>query len=187
MSLFSKCLMKWREPKIKGMVTAKNILTAFGLILVVSVPFGFIGGHGKYQVSSWLPGLGFLSVAPLGLLTYSFQRGTQIRLTDDAIIRATSRRNQRSAYKDIDFVYLFRDCSYSWDKGSLVVNTNQKTVEGPKFANFDIIMKSGVAESLYSSLRIVSRFTVPENVNHEQVLQILRDKGVKVVEKTLVS
>jgi hypothetical protein len=42
MSLFSKRLMKWREPKIKGMVTPKNILTALGLILIVSIPFGFV-------------------------------------------------------------------------------------------------------------------------------------------------
>jgi hypothetical protein len=37
MSLFSKRPMKWREPKIKGMVTPKNIFIALGLILIVSI------------------------------------------------------------------------------------------------------------------------------------------------------
>jgi hypothetical protein len=44
MSLFSKRLLKWREPKIKGMLTPKNILTIYILILIVSIPFGFFGG-----------------------------------------------------------------------------------------------------------------------------------------------
>jgi hypothetical protein len=187
MSLFSKCLMKWREPKVKGMVTPKNVLNAFGLILLVSVPFGFIGGHGKYEVSSWLLGLGFLSAAPLALLTSSFRRGTQIRLTEDAIIRAAPRRNQRSPYEDIDIIYLFRDCFYSWNKDSLVINSNQKTFEGPKFTHCEIIMKRAGVESVFSSLRLVHKFAVPENVDLEQVLRILRNKKVNVAEKTLDS
>jgi hypothetical protein len=38
-----------------------------------------------------------------------------------------------------------------------------------------------------ASFRSVQNFAVPEDVNLEQVLQILRDKGVKVLEAPLPS
>src|SRR5690242_10504070 len=85
-SPFSKCLMKWREPKIKGMVTGKNILTACGLIALLSIPFGFLGGHGQYHLSTSLLGLAFMSLGIIGLLIQPLLPGTQIRLTDNAIL-----------------------------------------------------------------------------------------------------
>jgi hypothetical protein len=192
MSLFSKHLMKWREPKIKGMVTLKNIITVLGLILIVSIPFGFLGGTGKFNISICLLALGFMSVAAISFLVEPLLPGTQIQMREDAIVRVMSKRNVRSAYKDIDCIYFQRDCTYSWVKNALIVNVHQKNAEGPNFTSFDVIMKydvivDGVRKFSYATLRSVKRFAVPEGVNVEQVLQILRDRGVKVVEGPLPS
>ncbi|HEV2437349.1 MAG TPA: hypothetical protein VG077_15265 [Verrucomicrobiae bacterium] len=179
MSLFSKRLMKWREPKIKGMVTSKNILTAIGLILIVAIPFGFLSGNRKFSVSIYLLALAFMSVAVIGLALQSLLPGTLVQLKEDMIVRgARGTNSQRSAYKDIDCINFYRDCSYSWNQNRLVVNVHQRKVEGPNFISFLVVMKK-------ESLRSVQTFAVPEDVKLEQVFQILRDRGVKVVELTL--
>jgi hypothetical protein len=192
MSLFSERLMKWREPKVKGMVTPKNILSAFGLILIVSIPFGFLGGNGKFNIWICFLAVGFMSAAVISLLIQPLLPGTQIQLREDAIVRVVSKRNEKSVYKDIDCIYFERDCSYSWKKKKLIINVHQKNIEGPNFTIFKIIMKNdvivdGVLQFSYSAFRSVHQFTVPEAVNVEQVLQILRDKGVKVIEAPLPS
>jgi len=198
MGLVSKRLMKWREPKIQGMVTSKNIVTAVVLILILAIPFGFWGGNGKFfgggrfSISIYFLGLGFLSIAPAVLLLQSVFPGSQIQLREDAIVRLMSRRNQRSVYKDIDCIYFYRDCSHSWNRGVLVVNIHQRSVEGPNFTNFEVKLKNdvivdGVRQLSFATLRSVHRFAVPNDVNLDQVLQILRDKGVNVVEGPLPS
>jgi hypothetical protein len=50
----------------------------------------------------------------------------------------------------------------------------------------DVIV-DGILQFSDSAFRSVHQFTVPEDVNVEQILQILRDKGVKVVEGPLPS
>jgi hypothetical protein len=65
--------MKWREPKIKGMVTLKNILAAFVLIFVVSIPFGFWGGNGKFSTSIYFLAVGFMSIAVVSIRTTQSQ------------------------------------------------------------------------------------------------------------------
>jgi predicted RNA-binding protein len=62
----------------------------------------------------------------------------------------------------------------------LTINVHQRSVEGPNFTSFVVVMKN-------ESFRSVQKFAVPDNVNLEKVLQILRDKGVKVVEPPLPS
>jgi len=192
MSFFSKHLMKWREPKIKGMVTPKNILAAIGLILIISIPFGFLGGNGKFNFWICFLAVGFMSAAVISLLIQPLLPGTQIQLREDAIVRVMSKHNHKSAYKDIDCIYFDRDCSYSWEKKKLTINVHQRSVEGPNFTNFKVILKSdvivdGVLQFSYSTFRSVHQFAVPEDVSVEQVLQILRDKGIKVVEGPLPS
>lgn len=101
MSLFSKRLMKWREPKIKGMVTPKNILTAFGLILIVSIPFGFLGGNGKFNIWICFLAVGFMSAAAISLVIQPLLPGTLVQLRDDMIVRgARGSNSQRSAYNN---------------------------------------------------------------------------------------
>ena len=185
--------MKWREPKIKGMVTPKNILAALGLILIISIPFGFLGGNGKFNIWICFLAAGFMSAASISLIIEPLLPGTLVQLRDDMIVRgARGTNSQRSAYNDIDSVCFERDCSYSWEKKKLIVNVRQKSIEGPNFTIFKVIMKNdvivdGVLQFSYSAFRSVHQFTVPENVNVEQILQILRDKGVKVVEAPLPS
>jgi len=181
MSLFSKRLMKWREPKIKGMVRPKNILAALGLILIISIPFGFLGGNGKYNIWICFLAVGFMSFASIGFWIAPFGPGTLVQLRENMIVRgARGTNSQRSAYKDIDFINFYRDCSYSWEKNMLTVNIHQRSIEGPNFVSFIVVMKN-------ASFRSVQNFAVPEDVNLEQVLQILRDKGVKVLEAPLPS
>jgi hypothetical protein len=89
-------------------------------------------------------------------------------------------------------IHFERDCSYSWEKKNLIVNVHQKSIEGPNFTIFKVTMKNdvivdGILQFSYSAFRLVHQFTVPEDVNVEQILQILRDKGVKVVEGPLPS
>jgi hypothetical protein len=145
MSFFSKRLMKWREPKIKGMVTPKNILAALGSILIVSIPFGFLGGNGKFNISICLLAAGFMSIAAIGLLIQPLLPGTLIQFREDMIVRGARGTNSlRSAYKDIDCIYFYRDCSYSWEKKMLIINVQQRSVEGPNFTNFKVIMKNDV-------------------------------------------
>jgi hypothetical protein len=193
MSLSNKRLMKWREPKIKGILTPKNILIVFGLILIVSIPFGFLGGNGKFSVSICLLALGFMSLASIGFLIQPLCPGTLIQLREDMIVRGLRGTNsQRSAYKDIDCINFYRDCSHSWNGSRLVVNIHQRSIEGPNFTSFIIIMKKdvivdGIRQFSNASLRSVQQFSVPDDVNLEQVLQILRDRGIKVVEPTLPS
>lgn len=189
--IYSKRLMKWREPKVKGMVTLKNILTALILILIISIPFGFLGGNGKFSVSVYFLALGFMSVGVVGLLIQPLLPGTQIQLREDAIVRVWPRRNQRSAYKDIDCCYFYRDCSYSKIDGSYVMKPQERSVEGPNFTFVKVIMKNEkplnaarvFVRGMFS--RSVGNFDVPDDVNLDQVLQILRDKGVKVTEGPL--
>jgi hypothetical protein len=112
MSLLSERLMKWREPKIKGMVTPKNILAALGLILIVSIPFGFLGGNGKFNIWIYFLATGFMSAAAIGLVIEPLLPGTLVQLRDDMIVRgARGTSSQRSAYKDVDCIYFERDCS----------------------------------------------------------------------------
>src|SRR5450432_2394553 len=169
MGLISKRLMKWREPKIKGMVTPKNILAALGLILIISIPFGFLGGNGKFNIWICFLAAGFMSAAAISLIIEPLLPGTLVQLRDDMIVRgARGTNSQRSAYKDIDCIYFERDCSYSWEKKKLIVNVHQKSIEGPNFTIFKVIMKNdvivdGVLQFSYSAFRSVHQFTVKPN------------------------
>jgi hypothetical protein len=192
MGLFSKRLMKWREPKIKGMVTLKNILTAIGLILIVSIPFGFLRGNGRFSISIYFIALAFMSTVVISLSPESLLPGAQIQLREDAIVRVMPKRNQKSAYKDVDCIYFDRDCSYSWEANRLIINVHQRSIEGPNFTNFKVIMKNdvivdGVLQFSLAAFRSVHQFAVPDDVNLEQVLQILYDQGVRVIEGPLPS
>lgn len=180
MGIFSKRLMKWREPKIKGMVTPKNILFALGLILIISIPFGFWGGNGKFNIWICIFALGFMSVALIGLLLQPLLPGTLVQLKDNMIVRGPRGTNsRRSPYKNIQCVYYLRGCSYQVTQNiPVVVRANH--ADQSAFTDFQVVNKS---EGFYS----VKRFAVPQSVNLEQVVKILRDKGVHVIEGPLPS
>jgi hypothetical protein len=189
--IFSKPLMKWREPKVKGWVTPTNVLTFLISFAVLAIPFAFLlSGSRGFSVPIYVLAFGSMSGAVvLGLVVARFLPGDQMRLTEHAIVRVMERRRQRSAYKDIDRCYYYRDCSYVTDEGEPIIKVHGENVGGPKFTSFEVIMKnerivSGEREFSFASLRSVGRFAVPEDVDLDQVLQILREKGVNVFEGT---
>src|SRR5580765_6904151 len=121
MSFSKKRLMKWREPKIKGFITPKNVLTIFILVLLLSIPFGFIESPGTYKFSNSLLALGFMSAGLLGFFLTPLLPGTRVELTDEGIVRKT-RRRQKSLYRDIDSIHFFRNCSHEWIQGQLTID-----------------------------------------------------------------
>jgi len=126
MTLVSKRLMKWREPKIKGMVTLKHLLVALVLILIVAIPFGFLGSHGRFSPTIYFLSLGFMSAALVCLAIQPLLPGTLVQLRENMIVRgARGTRSQRAAYQDIDRIHFYRDCSYSWKENHLLVNVHQ--------------------------------------------------------------
>jgi hypothetical protein len=191
MGLFSKRLMKWREPKVKGWLTPKNILAMYVLIGAISIPFGFLGGNGKFNVWICFLAAGFMSAATIGLLIRPLLPGTLVQLREDMIVRgARGTSSHRSAYRDIECVYFYRDCSYSMSGNSPVILVHQRNTGSPGFTSFEVVMKNEKTEnefskSSFANFYSVKRFAVPDNVSLEQVLQILGDKGVKVVEPQL--
>jgi hypothetical protein len=186
MSLFSKRLMKWREPKVKGMLTSINFLTALGLVLIISIPFGFLGGNGKFNLWICFFALGFMSIGLIVLVVQSISPSPQIQLRENAIVRIMPKRNEKSAYDDIECIHFYRDCSASLVNNIIVINVHEKSVEGPNFTRFQVAMKNkGVLSNAFANP--VTYFGVPDDVNVEQILQILRDKGVNVIEGQLSS
>ena len=178
MGYFSKTLIKWREPKVKGQVTPVNVLTVIGLILLLSIPFGFLSIDGKFSINIWLITVAFLCTSLLAIIIPPLLPGPLIRLREDAIVRAMFR--QKSSYDDIDSIYFYRHCSYS--------NVSQKNHSEPLFTRFEIALKSqaiarGVNGSFLSSYRRTVRvFTVPDAVDVAKIVQLLQQRHVRVQE-----
>lgn len=192
--MFEKTLMKWREPKIKGVLTLNNIIWLIGLICLVSLLFGFLvhNGTGRFSVSVWLQALAFMSTALVAVCIQPLRPGFQIRLTKTGIVRKMSRRNQKTAYADIDCCYLYRDCTCSIVRDVATVKVHDRRSADPKFTNFQVILKGehlehGEREVSFRSLKCVTHFAVPSHVDLEAVLKILREHNVRVVEPDLSS
>jgi len=180
--------MKWREPKIKGMLTGANIVALFFGLLIAAVPITYLcTSTKKFSFHNFLIVVGYMMILGVVIVIAPLLGwGSQIQLRGDAIIRSNGKYGKRTAYKDIECIYLYRDCFYSWVDGVLVTNVQQRNAEDPKFARFEIELKdkSPLARVISSPLQ---SFTVPESVNLESVLQILREKGVKIVEGPVLS
>lgn len=178
MGLFSKCLMKWHVPKMRAqLVTAKGLLIAYGAIVLFSIVLGFIGG--KFHLSNTLHPLLWLSAGWLGFATSRLRPGPLIQLRDDAIVRTNFLSgNSTLQYKEIDCIRFERNCTSPWN--------SDESSGGQQLTNFDIQIKGEVlVDDTIESPRFsgVGGFTVPQNVDVEQVLQILRNKGVRVIEQ----
>lgn len=168
--------MTWREPKIKGMVTINNVVTAFIFALILSLAFGYVGGHGKFNVSVWLLGLGFLSLAPFVIALQPLLPGTLVQLTETMIVHGSRGTNSsRSAYQEIECIRYFRYCTCSIEKNRFVFKVQKGQTTSPLCTVCEVINRN---ENVYS----VRRFIVPDSVKLERVLQILRDKSVRVEE-----
>lgn len=182
MGLFSKCLMKWHEPRTRArIVTAKSLLIAYGVIVLFSIVMGFIGG--KFHLSNALPPFVWLSAVWLGFVLISrLHPGPLIQLRDDEIVRteSVSGRSSKLRYKEIDSIHFERSCTGLWN------SKPDKSSGGQKLTNFDIRKKAEVIvdDAIESSeFPTIGGFTVPHNVDVEQVLRVLRDKGVRIIEQ----
>lgn len=186
MALFEKSLMRWREPKIKGFLTGNNVLVLIAAILVVSVPFGFLSG-GRFSPSIWLQALGFLFAGSLGLFVQPLLPGQQIELGEDAIVRRMPRRNRRSAYEEIECCYYTRSCSYLMSGNNVVIEVDSSRPGQAKFTDFEVMLKeptNRVKGFPLATVLKVNRFAVPEGVDLDSILQILRERNVRVEELT---
>lgn len=170
--------MKWREPKVEGVVTAKTILLASAAAFVVSLPFGFLGGRGKFNGSIWLTALCFLATAPLSLCLVPLLPGRSAQLRENMItIGPRGSKLHKSAYQNIEWIFYTRNCRHSQIQSAIMEDGRLKSLSGPTFTHFQVVNK----EEDYSSVR---QFAVPDEVDLEKVLQILRGKGIKVAESS---
>ncbi|HEX3857310.1 MAG TPA: hypothetical protein VHY30_08450 [Verrucomicrobiae bacterium] len=96
-----------------------------------------------------------------------FSPGVEVRLTELCIIRVAIRLGCRTNYKEIE---------------SCTVRNNNSSEK--KFSVVEIQLKD---KSKFRINSPVEEFIVPNDVNLDQVLQILRDKAVNVIEGQLPS
>lgn len=127
-----------------------------------------------------------MSPLPLANLIRRLTSGSLIELRDDAIVRTNfSSGSCKSRYKDIDTISFCRDCAHSLRNSFLDFYEPGKTTEGSKFTNFGVLMKGDIIKDgvVVSSRPSVGGFSVPDTVDVEKVLRILRDKGIRLTEE----
>jgi hypothetical protein len=162
-------LMRWREPNaysrqdlslVRRIGFLALLMTPSLLLITSAANRNFSKGH-----------LILASIfAVIGILTFIrvwFGPGDVVCLKEDCITKAISRPARRSSYKNIEFCSV-NHCTYNEIKFSILKFTFKK--EGGRLP---------IGE--------VQQVAVPNDVNLERVLQILRNKGVKVVEVPLSS
>jgi hypothetical protein len=161
MSIFSglipsKPLMKWREPNAyvrKGLSRGKWII----LLIVFMIPSLLIFAPHHLFLGSFFTFIGILCF--IGVMSGS---GGVVCLKEDYITDGVGRSADRSRYSDIE-----------------CCNVYCESYNGTKFYLLKFIMK----KERHLPPGQVKAVAVPDDVNLEQVLQIFRDKGVKVVEE----
>ena len=181
--------MKWHEPRAKvRLLTTKGTLGLCILGVVFSFVLGFTGRDRKYHISSSLLALALISMLPIATVIRRLLPGYLIQLRDDAIVRKdpVNGRASASRYKDIDTISFRRRCANSWNNNFLDFYERGKTAVGGKFTNFEIQTKGEVVVDgaiVSSTFPSIGCFSVPDTVDVEKVLQILRDKGIRLIEQ----
>ena len=161
------------------MVTVKNFLTAFVLVLIISVPFGYLGGDRKFNVIIWLIGLSILLAGLLLVASEPLLPGTLVQLTEEMIVRGPrGTKSFRSPYRDIEYVLYIRHCTCFMEQDQLVIQVHKGNTTGPLCTVFEVFNRR---DNFYS----VGRFIAPDTVDLGQILKILRDKKIPVEEKIL--
>ena len=162
-------LMRWREPNAysrKDLSPGRRIgflifLMIPSLLLILSTV------NHNFSKGRIILALFFMVVGILAFIRVWFGSGDVVCLKEDCITKAISRSAWRSLYKNIECCSV-NHCSYNDIKFSVLKFTFKK--------------EGGVLP-----IGEVQQVAVPNDVNLERVLQILRDKGVKVVEEKLTS
>jgi hypothetical protein len=160
----SEPLMKWREPNAyvrKSLSRGRWI----GLAIIFAIPCLLV-----LQSHHVFLGLLFIGFGILGLSIIWFGSGEPVCLKQDHITKSTGNSRKRSFYKNIE------SC-----------NVCHENYNDTKYSVLKFTMKK--ASNYFSDLPIgqIKEVAVPDDVNIDQVLHFLRDKGVKVVEASLPS
>jgi hypothetical protein len=164
----SEPLMKWREPNAyvrKGLSHGKWI----GLLIVLMiVPLFLIGEQISHHSSKDLTVLisFFVIVGVLGYIRVLFGSGSVVCLKEDHISILIGRSANRTLYKDIECCDVRHD-SYN----------------DTKFTILNFAIKK---QRKFLPVGQVAKVAVPNDVNLEQVLQIIRDKGIKIIEENSI-
>ncbi|MGO8836764.1 MAG: hypothetical protein ACLQAH_18100 [Limisphaerales bacterium] len=161
--IVSEPLMKWREPNAyvrKNLSRGRWIVLLIVLLIApVGLAASFWSDHhlskGRIILISFFTGIGTLA-----FVRTWFGPGDVVCLKEDHITDGVGRSADRSQYRNIEY------CDVSHD------NYN-----GTKFSVLRFSVRKGLPAGQ------VKEVAVPDEVNLEHILQILRDKGVKVVEE----
>jgi hypothetical protein len=162
----SESLMKWREPNAYVRKNLSHGRWISLLIVFMIAPLLLIASAVQHDYSKGRIILAFLFmvVGLIGFVVTWYGSGSLVCLKENHITDGAGRSADRSRYVDIEC------CNVSHD------NYNDT-----KFS----VLKFSVRKGL--PVGQIKEVAVPDDVNLEHILQILRDKGVKVVESSLPS
>ena len=157
-------LMEWREPNA---YTRKDLSHGgwIGLVIVLMIPTVLLGisaiNH-NFSRREIILALIFLIIGIAIFLREWFGPGNWVCLEEDCVSRARSRPPRRTRYQNI------KSCIVS-----------HESYDSIKFSALKFTLKIGLPAGQ------VEKIVLPEDVNLDRVLHILRDKGVKIVEEPL--
>jgi hypothetical protein len=152
-------LMKWREPNA---YTRKDLSNGgwIGLLIVFMVPALLLiisAVNHDFSKGRIILALFLIAVGALLFVGVWFGPGSWVCLTGDHISRATSRPARRTRYGNIE------ECIVSHESYNDV-----------QFSVLKFTLKKGLPVGQ------VEKIVVPNDIDVEQVLQILRNKGIKI-------
>ena len=162
-------LMKWNESNASVRKNFSVGRLVFPLVSAVVILGGIIALKLWAGTLKHFP-VGILVVFPVILLAFFsswFSSGPVVCLNELCIVRAAGRYGSRTDYGEIE------NCTVRTDN-----------YDGKKLSIVEIKLKD---KSKFRVNSPVEKFVVPDDVNLEQILQILRDKGVNVIEGKLPS
>ena len=162
----SEPLMKWREPNA---YVRKNLSHGrwIGLLIVFMIaPLLLIASAVLHDFSKGriILALLFMVVGLIGFVVIWFGSSNSVCIKEDRITDGVGRSANQSRYRDIE-----------------CCNVSHENYNATKFS----VLKFSVRKGL--PVGQIKEVAVPDDVNLEHVLQILRNKGVPVVEVPLPS
>ncbi|MGD0252829.1 MAG: hypothetical protein ABSC01_09050 [Verrucomicrobiota bacterium] len=163
-------LMEWRESNanVRKTFSCGRFVLLLGLMVLILGVFVVIQLYLEPEKHFPFAILLAVPIAFLGGFSAWFSSDAVVCLSEFCVVRSTGKYGSRSDYSEIESCTV-RSESYNDKKLSTI---EFKLKDKPKFLPISIPVETIV---------------VPEDVNLEQVLQILRDKGVNVVEGPLPS
>ena len=162
-------LMKWNESNasVRKPFSVGKLVAVLILMVVILGGITALKFYAGTQKHFPLGILWALPIVLVGFFASWFSSGPEVRLTELCIVRAAGRYGSRSDYGEIE------NCT-----------VHTESYDGKKLSVIEFKLKD---KSKFRINTPVEKIIVPEDINIDQVLQILRDKGVKVVEVPLPS